>query len=234
MFFGFSIGYCLTFYPCQCRRSPYLILTWGVEFAVTRIIFLFKLSEFDSRKCIYKWSSPFQISHILDIFVLFRHLYIIFPIQALLKRNADLSPTPAEQAAVLNLVTKIQAVMDNLIVDPGNFDACVSRGGSRFFYLSWEDQATEKQRIRHSPIWKCRYQQNFFQDWSSVFFFASTFLTWHLLFLSVYIFEWGIFVNFDLSLFWVCVGLILCKLFFSNSLLIYSIFCFCKNLWTIL
>lgn len=44
--------------------------------------------------------------------------------QALLKRNADLSPTPAEQAAVLNLVTKIQAVMDNLIVDPGNFDAC--------------------------------------------------------------------------------------------------------------
>ncbi|XP_027217027.1 interleukin enhancer-binding factor 2 homolog isoform X3 [Penaeus vannamei] len=46
--------------------------------------------------------------------------------QALLKRNADLSPTPAEQAAVLNLVTKIQAVMDNLIVDPGNFDACVS------------------------------------------------------------------------------------------------------------
>ncbi|XP_066956649.1 interleukin enhancer-binding factor 2 homolog isoform X2 [Macrobrachium rosenbergii] len=46
--------------------------------------------------------------------------------QALLKRNADLSPTPAEQAAVLNLVTKIQGVMDNLIVDPGNFDACVS------------------------------------------------------------------------------------------------------------
>ncbi|XP_076034718.1 interleukin enhancer-binding factor 2 homolog isoform X3 [Oratosquilla oratoria] len=44
--------------------------------------------------------------------------------QALLKRNADLSPTAQEQAAVLNLVTKIQGVMDNLIVDPGNFDAC--------------------------------------------------------------------------------------------------------------
>lgn len=51
---------------------------------------------------------------------------LLSPLQALLKRNADLSPTPAEQAAVLNLVTKIQAVMDNLIVDPGNFDACVS------------------------------------------------------------------------------------------------------------
>ncbi|XP_014241046.1 interleukin enhancer-binding factor 2 homolog [Cimex lectularius] len=44
--------------------------------------------------------------------------------QALLKRNTDLTPTPQEQAAVLNIVTKIQAVFDNLIVAPGNFDAC--------------------------------------------------------------------------------------------------------------
>ncbi|ENN81217.1 interleukin enhancer-binding factor 2 homolog [Dendroctonus ponderosae] len=44
--------------------------------------------------------------------------------QALLKRNSDLSPTPVEQTAILNLVTKIQTVLDNLVVAPGNFDAC--------------------------------------------------------------------------------------------------------------
>ncbi|XP_076356361.1 interleukin enhancer-binding factor 2 homolog [Tachypleus tridentatus] len=44
--------------------------------------------------------------------------------QAILKRNQDLIPSPQEQSSVLNLVTKVQAVLDNLAVAPGTFDAC--------------------------------------------------------------------------------------------------------------
>jgi len=44
--------------------------------------------------------------------------------QALIKRNGDLSPSEKEQNAINNLVTKVQSVLDTLIVSPGNFDAC--------------------------------------------------------------------------------------------------------------
>jgi len=43
---------------------------------------------------------------------------------ALMKRNQDLTPSEKEASAVNNLVTKIQGVLDILIVTPGNFDAC--------------------------------------------------------------------------------------------------------------
>lgn len=39
---------------------------------------------------------------------------------ALLKRNTDLTPTPTEQTAIANLVSKVQSVLDNLVVMPGD------------------------------------------------------------------------------------------------------------------
>jgi len=45
--------------------------------------------------------------------------------QALVKRGQELTPGAHEQAAVLNLVTKIQAVLDNLVVAPTLFEAAV-------------------------------------------------------------------------------------------------------------
>ncbi|XP_052782091.1 interleukin enhancer-binding factor 2 homolog isoform X1 [Mya arenaria] len=43
--------------------------------------------------------------------------------QALLKRNGDLTPSTTEQASILNLVTKINTVLDSVTITPGNFDA---------------------------------------------------------------------------------------------------------------
>jgi len=46
-------------------------------------------------------------------------------LQALVKRGQELTPGVQEQAAVLNLVTKIQSVLDNLVVAPTLFEAAV-------------------------------------------------------------------------------------------------------------
>ena len=45
---------------------------------------------------------------------------------ALIKRNQDLTPTPNEQTYLLNLLGQVQSMLDNLVLSPGDFEACVS------------------------------------------------------------------------------------------------------------
>lgn len=42
-----------------------------------------------------------------------------------MKRNLDMSPNSNDNAQLLNLINKIQTILDNLVVSPGDFDACV-------------------------------------------------------------------------------------------------------------
>ncbi|CAG2109537.1 unnamed protein product [Medioppia subpectinata] len=44
---------------------------------------------------------------------------------AILARNADLTPTPEEQTNIINMVSKVQIVLENITLNPGTFDACV-------------------------------------------------------------------------------------------------------------
>lgn len=43
-----------------------------------------------------------------------------------MKRAGELTPGTTEQTAVLNLVSKVQSVLDNLVVAPALFEAAVS------------------------------------------------------------------------------------------------------------
>ncbi len=49
-----------------------------------------------------------------------------FKLQAILARNTDLTPTPEEQTNIINMVSKVQIVLENMTLNPGSFDACVS------------------------------------------------------------------------------------------------------------
>lgn len=51
---------------------------------------------------------------------------------SLMQRHIDLTPKSQEQADILNLVNRIQAILDNLVVAPGSFESCVS-----WFFNCW-------------------------------------------------------------------------------------------------
>ncbi|XP_054156054.1 interleukin enhancer-binding factor 2 homolog [Oppia nitens] len=43
---------------------------------------------------------------------------------AILARNTELTPTPEEQTNIINMVSKVQMVLENITLSPGTFDAC--------------------------------------------------------------------------------------------------------------
>jgi hypothetical protein len=57
--------------------------------------------------------------------VVFIKCMLSFVLKAIMKRNLDMSPNSNDNAQLLNLINKIQTILDNLVVSPGDFDACV-------------------------------------------------------------------------------------------------------------
>jgi len=78
-------------------------------------------------------TKPF-IPHVLFDFIQAEHAFPrVKPVSAieekalndaLIKRNQDLTPATNEQTQLLNTITKIQTILDNIIIAPGEFDAC--------------------------------------------------------------------------------------------------------------
>lgn len=52
--------------------------------------------------------------------------YIYLFLQALLKRAQVLTPSPEDHSALLGVVTKIQSILDNIIISPGKTEVSVS------------------------------------------------------------------------------------------------------------
>ena len=109
------------------RSSMCLFLYWKRFYCISMFFFLgwgvFSTGEtgFDC------WRKSFNRGIICVCLVWFKSDFNMFDfsLKALIKRNQDLTPTPNEQTQLLNLITKIQTILDNLIISPGDFDACV-------------------------------------------------------------------------------------------------------------
>lgn len=71
----------------------------------------------------YAPKPPFDITLCEPIFPKVKEFDDSFLTQALLKRNSDLTPSPQEQSAVLNLATKVNAAIEKVIVAPDTFKA---------------------------------------------------------------------------------------------------------------
>jgi hypothetical protein len=76
-----------------------------------------------------------EVNFILKPVVFIEHM-LSFVLKAIMKRNLDMSPNSNDNAQLLNLINKIQTVLDNLVVSPGDFDACVCT------YFNWSKKTT--------------------------------------------------------------------------------------------
>lgn len=83
---------------------------------------------FDSLNGLAETSADIELTNVSQSIIFAfadRHESHLSLLQAILKRNMYLSPTTQEQAAISSLVSKVQRILDGLIMAPGDFNACV-------------------------------------------------------------------------------------------------------------